>query len=969
MKPLTAMLNGGPPTKTPSFPVSLSSMEKKLFLLDAFALIYRSYYAFIKNPRINSKGLNTSAVFGFTLTLDEVLRKEKPSHIAVVFDPPSPTFRHKHFKDYKANRPPMPDDLRASVPYIKDVISAFQIESIEVPGFEADDVIGTLAKKAEKEGFQVFMMTPDKDFGQLISDSVRMFKPRRSGNDAEILGPEEICQNFGISHPEQVIDVLALWGDAADNIPGCPGIGEKGAKKLIGKYGSIENIYTHIDDLKGMQKENLINFKSQIEQAKYLVTIETHVDIEFEPDKLAFEKPDMTRLRSLFEVLEFRNLANRIQTDYAVQTETLFPSRKSQQQDPGPAQNKTSASIPIQGSLFGEEILSEIVLSDGYKTIKDTDHKYHLVKDEASIKKLTDRLMKLGEFCFDTETTGLVALEAEIVGLSVSFKAHEAYYIPFPEDRFQTQNLLEILRPAFENPQIRKIGQNLKYDIQILLNYQIEVSGPLFDTMLAHYLVEADSRHNLDLLAKNYLSYKTLPITQLIGEKGSTQKSMREVDLEEIKEYAGEDADITYQLKEILDKELIDRNLKKLFTEIEMPLIAVLADMEKQGIRLDPSSLHVFSGELKDDIIRLEEEIIKLAGIQFNVGSPKQLGAVLFDHLKIDPNAKRTKSKQYSTSEDVLSRLSSRHPIIANVLEYRGLRKLLNTYVDTLPGLVNEKTGKIHTSFNQAVAATGRLSSVNPNLQNIPIREERGREIRKTFVPSNKEYIFLSADYSQVELRIIAHMSGDENMIAAFNRNEDIHTATAALINNTPIEKVSKEMRTSAKTANFGIIYGISSFGLSHRLNIPRREAKALIDGYFRSYPKIKEYMDANIEQARSKGYVETMFGRRRYLKDINSDNPVVRGNAERNAINAPVQGSAADIIKIAMIRIHHELSKNKLKSKMILQVHDELNFDVYLPELNQVREIIRHEMEHACQLIVPLIVDMGTGQNWFEAH
>jgi len=945
-------------------------MEKKLFLLDAFALIYRSYYAFIKNPRINSKGLNTSAIFGFTLTLDEILRKEKPSHIAVVFDPPTPTFRHEQFADYKANRPPMPDDLRASVPYIKDVISAFQIESIEVPGFEADDVIGSLAKKAEKEGFQVFMMTPDKDFGQLISDSIKMFKPRRSGNDAEILGREEICRNFGISHPEQVIDVLALWGDAADNVPGCPGIGEKGAKKLIGQYGSIENIYTHIDDLKGKQKENLINFRTQVEQAKYLVTIETNVDIDFQAEKLAFKKPDLSSLSSLFEVLEFRNLTQRIQTDYNIKGENLFASK-----DPAPIKNQKPAKSPIsnptaiQGNLFGDEQLSEMISPDEYKSIHDIKHEYHLINDDTSIKKLNDRLMKLGEFCFDTETTGIVALDADIVGLSISFKAHEAYYIPFPEDRFQTQNLLEILRPAFENTQIRKIGQNLKYDLQILRNYHIEVFGPLFDTMLAHYLIEADSRHNLELLANKYLSYKTLPISQLIGEKGSTQKSMRDVDLEDIKEYAGEDADITYQLKEILDKELINNKLKKLFTDIEMPLISVLADMEKQGIRMDPSSLHIFSGELKDDIIRLEEEIIKQAGISFNVGSPKQLGAVLFDHLKIDPNAKRTKSKQYSTSEDVLSRLTSRHPIVANVLEYRGLRKLLNTYVNTLPDLVNKKTGKIHTSFNQAVAATGRLSSINPNLQNIPIREKRGREIRKTFVPSNKEYIFLSADYSQVELRIIAHMSGDENMIAAFNRNEDIHTATAALINNIPTEKVSKEMRTRAKTANFGIIYGISSFGLSQRLNIPRRDAKALIDGYFKSYPKIKEYMDNSIEQARSKGYVQTMFGRRRYLKDINSDNPVVRGNAERNAINAPVQGSAADIIKIAMIRIHQALSKNNFKSKMILQVHDELNFDVYLPELNKVREIVRHEMEHACQLIVPLIVDMGTGQNWFEAH
>lgn len=932
-------------------------MEKKLFLLDAYALIYRSYYAFIKNPRINSKGLNTSAIFGFTLTLDEVLRKEKPSHIAVVFDPPSPTFRHEKFPEYKAQRPPMPDDLRASIPYIKDVISGFQIESIEVPGFEADDVIGTLAKKAEKEGFEVFMMTPDKDFGQLISDSIKMFKPRRSGKDMEIVGPAEICESFGIKNPEEVIDVLALWGDASDNIPGCPGIGEKGAKKLIGTYGSIENIYKNINDLKGKQKENLLNFKEQIEQAKYLVTIVTDVDVELNLEKLSFKKPDLRKLGVLFENLEFKNLMSRFQVDYVEKPTDLFSAT------PSPTGDAT------QGSLFGAATLTQIEIPDGYSGIKDVEHNYHLINDEKSIKELNDKLMKLGEFCFDTETTGLDALEAEIVGLAISFRAHEAYYIPFPDDPFKTQNLLEILRPSFENTSVRKIGQNLKYDIQILKSYNIEVLGPLFDTMLAHYLVETDSRHNLDLLAKNYLSYKMVPIEELIGKKGPNQKSMRNIDPEEIKEYAGEDADITYQLKEILDKELIDKNLKNLFLEIEMPLVPVLADMEREGIKMDPSSLHEFSAELKEDIIKLEAEIIELAGIQFNVGSPKQLGDVLFDHLKIDPNAKRTKSKQYSTAEDVLSKLSSKHPIISKILDYRGFRKLLNTYVDALPELVRKRTGKIHTSFNQAVAATGRLSSVNPNLQNIPIREERGREIRKTFVPSSSDRIFLSADYSQVELRIMAHMSGDVNMIAAFNRNEDIHTATAALINNVPIEKVSKDMRSKAKTANFGIIYGISSFGLSQRLNIPRREAKSLIDGYFRSYPSIKKYMDLGIENARSKGYVETLFGRRRYLKDINADNHIIRGNSERNAINAPVQGSAADIIKIAMIRIHRELLKRNLKSKMILQVHDELNFDALISELDEVKEIVRHEMEHACQLKVPLLVDMGTGNNWFEAH
>lgn len=943
-------------------------MEKKLFLLDAYALIYRSYYAFIKNPRINSKGLNTSAIFGFTLTLDEVIRKEKPSHIAVVFDPPTPNFRHERFPEYKANRPPMPDDLRNSVPYIKDIIEAFQVEIIEVPGFEADDVIGTLAKKAEKEGFDVFMMTPDKDYGQLISDHIRMFKPRRSGKDMEVVGPEEICREFEINHPEQVIDVLALWGDTADNIPGCPGIGEKGAKKLINTYGSIENLYQNIEDLKGKQKENLLAYREQVEQAKFLVTIETQVDVEFNTERLITQSPDFRKLTSLFEVLEFRNLASRMLADQGTPGGELF-SEDTRPNPTKPPSSKEASQGAFQGSLFAASTMEEIILPDGLKTIHDTEHHYHLVEGESSIRDLYTLLQQKDEFCFDTETTGIDALEAEIVGLSISYQAHEAYYIPFPPDRGSAQKLLEILRPVFENTQIGKIGQNLKYDIQILGNYQIEVRGPLFDTMLAHYLLEADSRHNLELLANTYLSYKMVPIEELIGTKGSAQRSMREVDPEIVKEYAGEDADITWQIKEILNKELIEKDLKKLFEDIEMPLVPVLAAMEREGIRMDPGSLHQFSDELKEDIIRLEEEIIKMAGIQFNVGSPKQLGEVLFHHMKIDPTAKQTKNKQYSTSEEVLTRLSGKHPIIAKILEYRGLRKLLNTYVDTLPGLVNPRTGKIHTSFNQAVAATGRLSSINPNLQNIPIRGERGREIRKNFVPSDSNNIFLSADYSQVELRLIAHMSGDENMIAAFNRNEDIHTATAALINNVAPEQVSREMRGQAKTANFGIIYGISSFGLAQRLNISRTEAKSLIDGYFRSYPKVKEYMDSSIEQARSLGYVQTLFGRRRYLSDILSENPIVRGNAERNAINAPVQGSAADVIKIAMIRIQEALRKNHFKTKMILQVHDELNFDAYLPELNEVRELIRYEMEHACQLKVPLLVDIGTGQNWYEAH
>ncbi len=927
-------------------------MKKKLFLLDAYALIYRSYYAFIKNPRINSKGLNTSAVFGFALTLDEVIRKEKPSHLAVVFDPPGPTFRHEAFPAYKANRPPMPEDLRKSIPYIHELVQAFNVCEYERAGFEADDVIGTLARKAELDGFEVFMMTPDKDYGQLVTDQVRMYRPRRSGNEVEILGKDEICTNFKVQDPKQVIDVLALWGDTADNIPGAPGIGEKGSKELVSQYGSIAGIYEHIDDFKGKRKENLINFKEQIERARWLVTINTDVAIDFVPEEMVLSEPNLDAITTLFDQLEFRTLTKRILADRGIIA----------------ASSSLDHGQVSQGSLFAPETMVTPP-SDDFRNIENTTHQYHLVEDDAAIVALVDEILQTQEFCFDTETTHIDALAAEIIGLALAIKPNEAYYIPFPEDQLLTQARLELLRPLFENTSILKIAQNLKYDLQVLGNYGLHVSAPYFDTMLAHYLLEADSRHNLDPLAKQYLSYKMVPISHLIGEKGKSQKSMRAVPLDQQLEYAGEDADITFQLKQLFQEELIKQDLQELFNGIEMPLVPVLASMEREGIKMDPSSLEAFSADLTSDILQLEKEIIELSGFSFNIGSPKQLGEVLFEHLKIDPNAKRTKNKQYSTAEDVLRRLSGKHPIILKVLEYRGLRKLLNTYVDTLPGLVNPKTGKIHTSFNQAVAATGRLSSNDPNLQNIPIRGERGREIRKTFIPSDENCIFLSADYSQVELRLIAHMSEDENMIAAFNRDEDIHTATAALINNLPPEKVSKDMRARAKTANFGIIYGISSFGLSQRLNISRREAKSLIDGYFKSYPGVKNYMENNIQLARDKGYVKTLMGRRRYLSDIHSDNPIVRGNAERNAINAPVQGSAADLIKLAMIRIHSELQASGLQSKMILQVHDELNFDVFEPELNQVREIIRHEMEHAFQLKVPLVVDMGTGNNWFEAH
>ena len=927
--------------------------EKKLFLLDAYALIYRAYYAFIKNPRINSKGQNTSAPFGFTLVLDEILRKEKPTHIAVVFDPPTPTFRHEMYPEYKAQRPPMPEDLRESVPFVRDIIKAFRIPSLEVDGYEADDVIGTLAHTAAREGYSVVMMTPDKDFVQLIDEKIKVMRPRKSGNDPEVLGLEEVKKQYSVDRPEQVIDILALWGDSADNIPGAPGIGEKTAKLLISEYGSLEKVYENLDKLKPKQRENLTNYREQVMRARELVKIIKDVPIEFEPDKLETESPDYEELTRVFESLEFRNLANRILADHGeVQANAL--------------KNSTA----VQGDLFsssGTEV--ETNQDVDFNNIKSTKHNYRLVDSEEDISSLCKALGNKTGFCFDTETTSLEALDAELVGLAISFKAGEAYYIPFPDDRFMARNRLELLRPLFENESIEKIGQNLKYDIQVLKNYDIEVRGQLFDTMIAHYLLQPDRRHNLNELAENYLSYKMVSIETLIGEKGKNQKNMRQVSPDLVSEYAGEDADITYRLKEIFEKELEKHELVRVFREVEMPLVPVLADMERTGIKMEVSSLEGFADELRNDILGLEKEITDMAGFSFNISSPKQLGDVLFEHLKIDANAKKTKSKQYSTNEEVLVRLESKHPIIRKVLDYRGLKKLLNTYVEALPELVNPRTGKIHTSFNQAVASTGRLSSMNPNLQNIPIREERGRELRKAFVPSEDGYVFMSADYSQVELRLMAHMSGDENMKAAFNRSEDIHAATAALIHGISMDKVDREMRSRAKTANFGIIYGISSFGLSQRLNIPRKEAKSLIDGYFKSYPKIKEFMDANIRKAREKGYVTTLMGRRRYLPGISSQNSIVRGNAERNAINAPVQGSAADIIKLAMIRIFNRFKEEKLKAKMLIQVHDELNFEVPEQELNEVRDIVRYEMEHAFTIDVPLVVDVGLGKNWFEAH
>ncbi len=928
---------------------------KKLFLLDAYALIYRSYFAFIRMPRINSKGFNTSAIFGFTNTLDQVLQQEKPTHIAVVFDPPGPTFRHEMFEAYKANRDETPEDIKKAVPFVKKIIEGYNIESIEVTGYEADDVIGTLAKKADKEGFEVFMMTPDKDYAQLVTENVRMFKPARSGKGADVLGIEEVKQKFGIEDPKQVIDILALWGDSSDNIPGAPGVGEKTSQKLIATYKSVEGLLENTHELKGKQRENIENNKQQILLSKELATIKTDVPVEVSIENLQCKELNIDLLKDVFDELEFRTLALRI-------LQKTAPARESKVQ-----------ATAQQTSLFNFETEEELIIQqpvfDNIDTIKPS---YHLIDGEEKQKKLLSDLSMLKEFCFDTETTDKDANLAELVGLSFSWQKNEAFYVPLPDARTECLSVLEEFRSVFENHEIAKIGQNIKYDILMLKWYGIEVKGKLFDTMLAHYLLEPDHRHGMDYLAEVYLKYKPITFEEVCGPKGKTQITIREAyskNPELVKNYAAEDADITWQLKQILSSKLNEKHLAKLAEQVEMPLVPVLAAMEQTGVKLDAESLKIFGEELKELIISNEKEIQQMAGMEFNVSSPKQLGEVLFDRMKLDDRAKKTKTGQYSTNEETLVRLQEKHPIFAKILDFRGQRKLLSTYVDALPKLINPKTGNIHTSYNQAVAATGRLSSINPNLQNIPIREEQGREIRKAFIPISEDNIFFSADYSQIELRLMAHLSEDPNLMVAFQKNEDIHAATAAKINKIPIEEVSREMRSQAKTANFGIIYGISAFGLSQRLNISRSEGKDLIDGYFESYPKVKAYMDRSIQLARDQGFVLTLLGRRRQLVDINSRNAVVRGMAERNAINAPIQGSAADIIKIAMINIYNKFCDENLKSRMILQVHDELNFDVFKPELERVKEIVLHEMESAISLKVPLIVDCGMGKNWFEAH
>ena len=918
---------------------------KKLFLLDAFALIYRSYYAFIRNPRFNSKGVNTSATLGFTNTLVQLLETEDPHSIAVVFDVSAPTFRHEMFKEYKANREEMPEDLRKSIPYIRKIIEAFNIPIIEKEGFEADDVIGTLAQKAKRAGFNTYMMTPDKDYAQLVDEKVSMYKPGRQGDTAEIWGPEEVKKNFGIENTQQVIEILGLTGDSADNIPGCPGIGPKTAEKLIAEFGTIEGIYQNIDKLKGKQKENLIEFEEQVRLSRKLATIVLDVPIEFNQNELVRGEINKEALMALFEDLEFKALAGRLNLE----------------------DSKTGTAV--QQTLFEETPISQPAETQK-ENIETVPHQYYLVETEMQRASLRAELSIAESFCFDTETTGLDPHTAEIVCMSFSFRKHEAFCVLLPKKREEAQKILDDFREVFADEKILKIGQNLKYDMLILGNYGIETKGKLFDTMLAHYLIQPEQRHNLDYLCEIYLNYEKIPTASLIGKKGKNQLNMRSVPKEKLRDYACEDADLTFRLKDALEPELDKFEMRELFETIEMPLVPVLVHMEQAGVKLDIEELKKYAVTLREQIIQVEKEIFELSGEEFNISSPKQLGLILFEKMKISSgDIKRTKTKQYSTAEDVLSKLTDKHPIINKVLEFRSLKKLLSTYVEALPELVNPKTGKIHTSYNQAVTATGRLSSVNPNLQNIPIRDENGREIRRAFIPTDENYTFLSADYSQIELRIMAALSQDADMLKAFGEGKDIHTITAAKIYKVPETEVTPEMRRKAKTANFGIIYGISAFGLSQRLNISRSEARQLIDGYFENFPGVKIFMDKQIELAGKNGYVQTIKGRKRYLNDINSANAVVRGMAERNAINARIQGSAADIIKIAMINIYKQFENENLQTKMVLQVHDELDFDVYKTELNKVKQIVKTEMEHAVELGVPLTVEMNNAGNWLDAH
>lgn len=933
--------------------------DKRLFLLDGMALIYRAHFALSKTPRFTSTGINTSAVMGFANTLLELLKKEKPTHIAVVFDTAAPTERHTDFEAYKAHREAMPEDLAAAIPYIFRLIEGFNIPVITKDGFEADDIIGTLAKEGEAAGYTVFCMTPDKDFAQLVSDNIFIYKPARMGNEVEILGVKEVLEKWEIENVSQVIDILGLWGDAVDNIPGIPGIGEKTAKSLIKQFGSMENIFANSSQLKGKQKENIENFKEQGLISKKLATIILNVPIPFDEKALILDPPDREVLEPLFAELEFRTLGKRVfGEDFTVL--------------------KSSGSISNQTDLFNQPVPETVVIAEqstlsdipsAAKNISNTDHEYVLVDSKDKRQALINKMLKESKISFDTETTGTDANMAELVGLSFAFKHGEAVYVPIPENQDEAHAILDEFRPVLESEDILKIGQNIKYDMLVLKWYGIQVRGQLFDTMLAHYLIDPDTRHNMDVLSENYLGYTPISITTLIGPKGKNQGNMRDVPVEDVVNYAAEDADVTLQLADVFEPMLKERNADRLALEIENPLIYVLADMEKEGVKIDIDTLKAYSEELQEEITKAEASVYEKAGLKFNLASPKQLGEVLFDHLKLDPKAKKTKTGQYQTGEDVLTALANKSDIVKDILDFRQLQKLKSTYVDALPLLVNPKTGRVHTSFNQAVAATGRLSSNNPNLQNIPIRTERGREVRKSFIPRDENHTLLSADYSQIELRIIAEISKEANMLDAFNNGIDIHTATASRVYGVPVNEVDSAQRRNAKAVNFGIIYGQSAFGLSQNLNIPRKEAAEIIEQYFIQYPGIKKYMSDTMNFARENGYVETIKGRRRYLRDINSANMTVRGFAERNAINAPIQGSAADLIKIAMINIHQDLQKQGLQSKMTMQVHDELVFDVLKTEVEQVKAIITHRMKTAIKTEVPIEIEIGEGNNWLAAH
>ncbi|MCX6291047.1 MAG: DNA polymerase I [Bacteroidetes bacterium] len=947
--------------------------QKKLFLLDAMALIYRAYFAFSNNHRINSKGQNTSAIFGFTNTLLDVLKKEKPTHLAVVFDTAAPTSRHEEFADYKAHRQEIPEDLALAIPYVQKVCEAFNIPVIAMDGYEADDVIGTLAKKAEQKGFDTYMMTPDKDFGQLVDEHTFIYKPPRAGNVAEIMGTKEVCARWEIENVSQVIDILGLMGDTADNIPGIPGVGEKTAIKFIKEFGSVENLLKNTDKLTGKIREKVENGKEMAIQSKRLATIIIDVPVKIKLSELEIKEWNKDALKELFAELEFRSLMNKIIGDASVSSEStkVNVDAAKAKSSPGKQSSMFFTNSPETKISHADEDPGDEKIPDASElhTIAEVKHTYHLTDTKEKRKKLIDELSKQPFFCFDTETTGLDVNLAELVGMSFSFRAHEAYYVPVPENYHEAQQLVHEFSKVFADKKIDKIGQNIKYDLAVLKWYDIEIGGKLFDTMIAHFLIQPDMRHNMDVLAETYLHYKPVSIETLIGKKGKEQQSMRDVPVEQIAEYAAEDADVTLQLHNQFSPQLKKSGVQKLFDEVEMPLVPVLAAMEAEGINLDKEALHDLSKALEKDITKTEKEIQDYAGTKFNVSSPKQVGEVLFEQMKIVDKPQKTKTGQYSTAEDVLSKLESKHPIIKKILDYRELVKLKNTYVDVLPTMVNPRTGRIHTSYNQVVAVTGRLSSDNPNLQNIPIRTERGKEIRKAFIPRNNKYTLLSADYSQIELRIIAELSNDKGMIDAFKSGEDIHATTASKVYGVSLKEVTEDMRRSAKMVNFGIIYGISAFGLADRLNISRTEAKGIIENYFRQYPHIKDYMDLSIEKAREKGYVETILGRRRYLRDINSANQTVRGFAERNAINAPIQGSAADMIKIAMINIQHDFQKKNFKSKMLLQVHDELVFDVLKEELAEIKPLVEHRMKTALSLKVPVEVGMGTGKNWLEAH